>query len=141
GGYSEEEVRSRAAALAEQLAAERIAEHQAADPEQSDEHAHGSTAGAEPVDGTTEQASETRATHEQAPAAPAAPSAPESDEEETRRPEPAMPSGPVLALPAQQLVDELGLDPTLAQRAASADDTTLYELAESTPGWQGTALL
>src|SRR5699024_285483 len=90
-GYSEEEVRSRAAALAEQLAAERIAAREAE-------------------------------------AAARAGAAPE-------------PTGPVLGLTAKQLIDELGLDRELAERAAAADDAELYALASTTGGWQGTALL
>src|SRR5699024_5988516 len=90
-GYSEEEVRSRAAALAEQLAAERIAAREAE-------------------------------------AAAQAGAAPEL-------------TGPVLGLTAQQLIDELGLDRKLAERAAEADDAELYTLASATGGWQGTALL
>ncbi|MDN5601069.1 MAG: UvrD-helicase domain-containing protein, partial [Brachybacterium sp.] len=90
-GYSEEEVRSRAAALAEQLAAERIAAREA------------------------EAAAQAGAAREL--------------------------TGPVLGLTAQQLIDELGLDRKLAERAAEADDAELYTLASATGGWQGTALL
>src|SRR5699024_2275792 len=53
----------------------------------------------------------------------------------------AEPSGPVLGLTAQQLIDELGLDRKLAERAAEADDAELWALAGTTKGWQGTALL
>lgn len=100
GGYSEEEVRSRAAALAAQLEAERLAEQQAAEAEQVTD-------------------SERTA---------------EADGE-------AEPTGPVLSVTAQQLIDDLGLDPYLAEQAADADDTTLYALAQKTKNWQGTALL
>ncbi|PZP13133.1 MAG: DNA helicase UvrD [Brachybacterium faecium] len=100
GGYSEEEVRSRAAALAAQLEAERLAEQQAAE-------------GAREAD--VERSSE-------------------GDGE-------AGPTGPVLSVTAQQLIDDLGLDPHLAEQAAEADDTTLYALAQKTKNWQGTALL
>ena len=100
GGYSEEEVRSRAAALAAKMEAERLAEQQAAEAEQ----------------------------------AAAAEETSEADGE-------AGPTGPVLSVTAQQLIDDLGLDPHLAEQAADADDTTLYALAEKTKNWQGTALL
>ena len=99
-GYSEEEVRSRAAALAEQLAAERIAAREA------------------------EAAAQAEAEDDAVAEVPA--------------PEP---SGPVLGLTAQQLIDELGLDRKLAERAAEADDAELWALAGTTKGWQGTALL
>lgn len=107
-GYSEEEVRSRAAALAEQLAAERLAAIQAAEAAAADEE--------------TADAADSAAADEPAPA-------------------PSTPEGPVLAVTAQQLVDELGLDRRLAERAAAADDAALYDLAGATRGWQGTALL
>src|SRR5699024_5052565 len=99
-GYSEEEVRSRAAALAEQLAAERIAAREA------------------------EAAAQAEAEDDAVAEVPA-----------------AEPSGPVLGLTAQQLIDELGLDRKLAERAAEADDAELWALAGTTKGWQGTALL
>ena len=47
----------------------------------------------------------------------------------------------MLGLTAQQLIDELGLDRKLAERAAEADDAELWALAGTTKGWQGTALL
>ena len=97
-GYSEEEVRSRAAALAAQMEAERIAEQQAADASRAED---------EPV----------------------------------RTPEPSAPSGPALSVTAQQLIDELGLDRSLAERAVAADDIALQALIDDTKGWQGTALL
>ena len=115
GGYSEEEVRSRAAALAAQMEAERIAEQQAAEAEQ-----------AEPAQASTGPGSQTELA---------------LDVDEPRRPEPAEPTGPVLSMTAQQLIDDLGLDPYLAEQAAHADDTALYALAEKTKNWQGTALL
>ncbi|MCT2176285.1 UvrD-helicase domain-containing protein [Brachybacterium muris] len=100
GGYSEEEVRSRAAALAAQREAERLAEQQAAEAAR---------------EADVERSSE-------------------GDGE-------AGPTEPVLAVTAQQLIDDLGLDPHLAEQAAEADDTTLYALAQKTKNWQGTALL
>src|SRR5699024_11077214 len=99
-GHSEEEVRARAAALAEQLAAERIAAREA------------------------EAAAQAEAEDDAVAEVPA-----------------AEPSGPVLGLTAQQLIDELGLDRKLAERAAEADDAELWALAGTTKGWQGTALL
>lgn len=103
GTFTEEEVRSRAAALAEELAAERIAAHQA-------------------------EASE--------PVAQGEPVPDELDASELH-----VSSGPVLTVTAQQLVDDLGLDPELAERATLADDAALCALADATSGWQGTALL
>src|SRR5699024_8091118 len=97
-GYSEEEVRSRAAALAAQMEAERIAEQQAAD-------------------------------------------AARAEDEPVRTPEPPAPSGPALSVTAQQLIDDLGLDRSLAERAVAADDIALQALIDETKGWQGTALL
>jgi superfamily I DNA/RNA helicase len=127
GGYSEEEVRSRAAALAAQLEAERIAEQQAA------ETAREGDAGRDPdAERTTEVAGET---------GPDAHPELALDVDEARPPQPAVPEGPVLAVTAQELIDDLGLDPSLAEQAADADDAALYALAESTTGWQGTALL
>lgn len=140
GGYSEEEVRSRAAALAARIEAERLAEQQAAEAEQS--------ADAEQTSGADGEADAEAGALPEEVAAPAQPSTGPAaqtelalDVEEPRRPEPALPTGPVLAVTAQQLIDDLGLDPNLAEQAADADDTTLYALAESTTGWQGTALL
>src|SRR5699024_10527594 len=63
------------------------------------------------------------------------------DGDEPPRPESGVSTGPVLSMTAQQLIDDLGLDPYLAEQAANADDTTLYALAEKTKNWQGTALL
>src|SRR5699024_9811123 len=56
-------------------------------------------------------------------------------------PEPSAPSGPALSVTAQQLIDELGLDRSLAERAVAADDIALQALIDETKGWQGTALL
>ena len=97
-GYSEEEVRSRAAALTARMEAERIAEQQVAD-------------------------------------------AARADDEPVRTPEPSAPSGPALSVTAQQLIDELGLDRSLAERAVAAGDIALQALIDETKGWQGTALL
>ncbi|APX34018.1 DNA helicase UvrD [Brachybacterium sp. P6-10-X1] len=141
GGYSEEEVRSRAAALAAQMEAERLAEQQAAEAEQMTDAERASTAAGETDAGVAAPSGKDQAEHAQPSTGPAAHPELALDVEETRRPAPSVPTGPVLAVTAQQLIDDLGLDPILAERAADADDITLYELAESTKGWQGTALL
>lgn len=141
GGYSEEEVRSRAAALAAQMEAERLAEQQAAEAEKAADTEQTSEADGETNAGVAATEGEEQAAPTQASTGPAAQTELALDVEEPRRPEHEAPTGPVLSVTAQQLIDDLGLDPSLAEQAADADDTTLYALAEKTTGWQGTALL
>lgn len=141
GGYSEEEVRSRAAALAAQMEAERLAEQQAAESEQAADAEQTSEADSESDAGAATLPGQEQAETAQPSTGPAAQTELALDVEEPRRPELRVPEGPVLSVTAQQLVDDLGLDPQLAEQAAGADDTTLYALAEKTKNWQGTALL
>ncbi|MBB5832515.1 UvrD-helicase domain-containing protein [Brachybacterium aquaticum] len=112
GGYSEEEVRSRAAALAEKLAAERMLAQQQSGLEAEEE----ASDAASPGEG------EEAAVEEVAPSVP-------------------VPSGPFLEYTAQQLIEDLGLDPDLAEEAAQATGEELDALTSRTKGWQGTALL
>lgn len=59
----------------------------------------------------------------------------------TKESRPARPSGPVLRVTVEDLVDRLGIDTAIAEKAATADEDSLLALAETAPGWQGSALL
>lgn len=75
--------------------------------------------------------------------------APESDPDDpaaepgnpSDRSRPEQPAGPVLHQSVEDLVDRLGIDRELAEKAVVADEDALLALAASAPGWQGAALL
>ncbi|MCT1774488.1 UvrD-helicase domain-containing protein [Brachybacterium sp. p3-SID957] len=60
--------------------------------------------------------------------------------EEDTRPS-TVPTGPVLTVTEDDLVQHLGLDPDIAARAVEADEDQLLALAAEAPSWQGSALL
>lgn len=120
-GYSEAEVKARAAAMA----AEQIAEHQQREAERR--AAEDADAAAEPTaDQTTTEATGAQA---EAPSDPAEGVAP------------APSDGPALTATIEDLVDVLGIDAAIAERAVGADEATLLEIADGAPSWQGNALL
>jgi len=121
GGLSESEVRARA----EELAAERIAEHQRREAERQAAEAETRAAEAGAVDAETEAAARAGA----------------SDREHGAAPVPAPHVGPALDATVEDLVTVLGIDPDLATRAVVADESALLELAENALAWQGDALI
>ncbi|MGP5008396.1 UvrD-helicase domain-containing protein [Brachybacterium tyrofermentans] len=56
-------------------------------------------------------------------------------------PHPPTPSGPALHVSVEDLVDVLGMDREIAERAVMADEVELLEIASYAPRWQGEALV
>ncbi|MGP5085526.1 UvrD-helicase domain-containing protein [Brachybacterium tyrofermentans] len=119
GRYSESEVQARAAAEA----ARQIAEYQQREAEEK-------------------ASSELEASERTAASGPGEPgsSVPVDAQQPSSSPDPS-PGEPILTVTVQELVDDLGIDLSLAEQAVAADETTLLELAAAAPSWQGSALL
>ena len=111
GGYSEDEVKRRAAALA----AEQLAEQQAREAERRAAEA-AESATSDPED--------------QAPRTSVDPTPP-----------PPPDDTPAFSTTVTELIEVLGIDADIAERAAGANESELLEIAAAAPSWQGEALL